>query len=79
MDLVEDFERIITLCEELEEATPLPARLKRRIANAYNVATGKAMVLGWYAKMDPEAIADNDRVRRTLMRHAERGARDFVA
>lgn len=79
MDLVEDFEHIITLCEELEEATPLPARLKRRIANAYNIATGKAVVLGWYAKSDPELLADNETVRRTLMRHAERGAREFVA
>ena len=79
MDLVADFERIITLCEELEDATPLPKRLKRRIANAYERATGKAMVLGWYAKEDPDLIVDDGGVRRTLMRHAERGARDFVA
>lgn len=78
MDLVGDFERIITLCEELEDATPLPARLKRRIANAYSMATGKAVVLGWYAKEDPELLADNETLRRTLIRHAERGAREFV-
>lgn len=79
MDLAPDFEQVIALCEELEDATPLPVRLKRRIANAYSMATGKALVLGWYAKTDTELIADNDRVRRTLIRHAERGARDFVA
>lgn len=78
MDLVADFERIITLCEELEDATPLPARLKRRIANAYSMATGKAVVLGWYAKEDPESITDDLPFRRTLIRHAERGAREFV-
>lgn len=78
MDLVADFERIITLCEELEETTPLPTSLKRRIANAYNQAVGKAVVLGWYAKTDPELLADNETIRRTLRRHAERGAREFV-
>lgn len=78
MDLAPDFERIIALCEELEDATPLPVRLKRRIANAYSMATGKAVVLGWYAKSDPEAIVDDGAFRRTLLRHAERGAREFV-
>jgi hypothetical protein len=79
VDLVGDFERIIALCEELEDATPLPPRLKRRIANAYERATGKAVTLGWYAKSDPEQMTDETGFRRTLMRHAERGARDFVA
>lgn len=78
MDLAPDFERIITLCEELEQATPLTARLKRRIANAYSMATGKAVVLGWYAKEDPDLIIDDMPFRRTLLRHAERGAREFV-
>jgi hypothetical protein len=78
MDLVADFERIIALCEELEDATPLPTRLKRRIANAYDQATGKAMVLGWYAKEDPSVIVDDGGLRRTLIRHAERGARTAV-
>jgi len=77
MDLVGDFERILALCEELESAT-IPIRLKRRIANAYDQATGKAMVLGWYAKEDPDLIIDDERVRRTLRRHAERGARTYV-
>lgn len=78
MDLAPDFERIIALCEELEEATPLPVRLKRRIANAYSMAVGKAAVLGWYAKEDPDLLEDNVRFQRTLMRHAERGAREFI-
>jgi hypothetical protein len=79
MDLVTDFEGIIGLCEKLETASPLPARLKRRIANAYSQAVGKAVVLGWYAKTEPELIADDVPFRTTLLRHAERGARDFVA
>lgn len=78
MDLAPDFETIIDLCVELEDATPLPMHLKRRIANAYSMATGKAVVLGWYAKSDPETITDDIPFRRTLMRHAERGARAFV-
>ena len=78
MDLVGDFERILTLCEELEQSPAIPQRLKRRIANAYDQATGKAMVLGWYAKTDPDLITDDEQVRRTLQRHAERGARTFV-
>jgi len=79
VDLAPDFERIISLCEELEEATPLPKRLKRRIANAYSMAVGKAAVLGWYAKEDPDLLEDNVRFKRTLMRHAERGAREYIA
>lgn len=78
MDLVADFERIIALCEELEDTTPLPARLKRRIANAYDQATGKAVVIGWYEKNDPDMLSDDLRMRRTLIRHAERGARMHV-
>ena len=77
MDLVADFERIITLCEELEDLRVAP-RLKRRIANAYNQAVGKATVIGWYAKSDPEGFPDDRAMRNTLIRHAERGAREFV-
>jgi len=79
VDLVADFEQIITLCEELEDATPLPKHLKRRIANAYNQAVGKAAVIGWYAKSDPEGLPDDTAMRNTLKRHAERGAREFVS
>lgn len=77
MDLRTDFEHILGLIEDLENAT-LGSRVKRRIANAFDQATGKAMVLGWYAKTDPEAITDDGAVRNTLMRHAERGARTYV-
>lgn len=77
MDLTGDFEKVLALIEELED-TPIPPRLKRRIANAYSMATGKAVVLGWYAKTDPETITDETAFRRTLLRHAERGARDFI-
>jgi len=78
VDLTGDFERIIALCESLESAPPIPHRLRRRIANAYDQATGKAMVLGWYAKEDPDLIIDDERVRRTLRRHAERGAQMYI-
>lgn len=77
MELVGDFERVLALVEELESTT-IPPRVKRRIANAYDQATGKALVLGWYAKEDPTLITDDERIKRTLRRHAERGARDFV-
>jgi len=76
MDLVGDFEQIITLCEELEDI-PISKRVKRRIANAYDRAVGKAVAIGWNAKTDPE-VMDERPFRYTLMRHAERGARDFV-
>lgn len=72
MELVADFERILSLVEELEGVTLAP-RVKRRIANAYEQAMGKAFVMQWYELTD-----DEERVRRTLRRHAERGARDFV-
>lgn len=72
MELVADFERILELVEELEAITIAP-RVKRRIANAYERAIEKVFVLQWY-----ELTGDEERVRRTLQRHAERGARDFV-
>ena len=78
MDLVTDFESIIGLCEQLEAAGAIAPRLKRRIANAYDRAVGKAVVLGWYAKTDPDTITDDVPFRTTLLRHAERGAREFV-
>jgi hypothetical protein len=78
MDLTGDFEQIIALCEELEQAPPMGQRVKRRIANAYTHAVGKACVLGWYAKTEPERITDDAKFRNTVMRHAERGARNFI-
>lgn len=77
MELVADFERILALVESLE-ATTIPPRVKRRIANAYDQAVGKAMALGWGAKTDPALIVEDDRIHQTLLRHAERGARDFI-
>lgn len=77
MELVADFERILALVESLESTT-IPPRVKRRIANAYDQAIGKAMALGWGAKTDPTLIMEDDRIHQTLLRHAERGARDFV-
>jgi hypothetical protein len=78
MDLSGDFEVIIELCETLE-GTTIPVRLKRRIAKAYDRAVGKAIVLGWAARTDPKDIIDDGAIRNTLLRHAERGARDFLA
>lgn len=72
MELVADFERILSLVEELEGVTLAP-RVKRRIANAWERSIEKCCVLTWY-----ELTEDDERLRRTLRRHAERGARDFV-
>lgn len=66
-----DFERVIDLCAELENAT-VPLRVKQRIAAAYTHAVEKAIVLAWYE------VTDMERVNRTLFRHAERGAREFL-
>ncbi len=73
MGLVEDFERVIAEAEELEEFT-IPMRLKRRIANAYARAVEKCLVQSWY----DEDYAEPDRINRTLLRHAERGVRDYI-
>lgn len=78
MDLSGDFESIITLCETLEGSQPLPARLRQRIAKAYDRAIGKALAIGWSSKADPNLIVDDGMIRFTLLRHADRGARDFV-
>lgn len=73
MGLVEDFERVIGEGESLEHHT-IPMRLKRRIANAYARAIEKFLVLGW----EGVDFSDPTRLNRTLMRHAERGIRDYI-
>lgn len=73
MSVTTDFEIVLDLCCTEEAIPMLPPRLKRRIANAYTRAVEKAIVLAWYE------IPDSSRTDRTLYRHAERGAREFVA
>jgi formate dehydrogenase maturation protein FdhE len=69
---VVDFSHIVALCAELEGAT-IPPRVATRLANAFSRATEKLCVLAWHDHMD-----DAIRVNNTILRHAERGARDFV-
>lgn len=71
MGLVEDFASVIDLAASLEGATIAP-RVKQRICRAYDRAIEKALCISWDGKGDPAYI------NRSLFRHAERGARDFV-
>ena len=71
MGLVDDFERVLAVCEGLEQCS-IPPRLKRRIANAYARATEKALVLAW------NDAGGSITANATLFRHAERGARDYI-
>jgi len=68
---VADFERILDLCAALE-GTTLSPRLKARICHAYDRAIGKALAMVW------DTVPDEAYIYRSLFRHAERGARDFV-
>lgn len=73
MDLVADFGRIVDLCAELEDVG-ISARVKQRLCHAYDRAICKALAINFsYEVPDPEYV------QHTLFRHAERGARDFVA
>ena len=71
MGLADDFQKVLTIIETMEGAT-IPPRVKQRIANAYERAGEKAIVLAWYE------IVDVTRCNRTLLRHAERGAAEFL-
>lgn len=73
MDLEQDFIRIVRLAGQLEEVSVSP-RVALRIARAYRRAIDKALCTTWDAK-----ITDVDYVNRSLMRHAERGVRDYLA
>jgi nitrate reductase alpha subunit len=67
-----DFGAIVDLCASLENTTIAP-RVRTRLINAFRMATEKLCVLAWY-----DVIEDTERVDRTILRHAERGARAFV-
>lgn len=73
MSLVDDFRNVVELAAALENTT-IPDRVTSRLANAYSRAIEKALVLTWY----DVAAMDAERTNRTLFRHAERGAREFV-
>lgn len=68
----EDFSRIVDLCAELEDVG-IPTRVKQRLCHAYDRAICKALAINFSYE-----VPDMDYVQHTLLRHAERGARDFV-
>jgi hypothetical protein len=74
--LVDDFEKIIDLCMQLDAISgpSISPRLRKRIANAYARAVEKALTISW-----KEELPSNEQVNETCFRHAERGARDFVS
>ena len=69
--VIEQFEKILALCEELEGET-ISVRLKRRIACAHMYAIEKAIAISF------EHAPNEEYLNRSLFRHAERGAREFV-
>ena len=71
MGLIEDFETVMRIAETVEEH-PLPDRLRRRIAKAYDRAIEKALCISW------DGQADAAYINRSLFRHAERGVRDYL-
>lgn len=54
------------------EGTTIPPRVRQRICNAYERSSEKALVLAWYEITEPL------QTNRTLIRHAERGAAEFL-
>jgi hypothetical protein len=75
--LVDDFQKIIDLCVQLEPASRgVHAGVSKRIANAYARAIEKAITISWYG--DNLEVPTNEQINKTLFRHAERGARDYV-
>lgn len=66
------FERIITLCEALESAT-IPPRLRARLSSAFAYAMEKALVINFSYHAPDDAY-----VNRSIFRHAERGAQEYV-
>lgn len=73
MSLGQEFTAILALCEQLEGVT-LPPRIKLRIAHAFERAVEKVLTLKW----NDADMTDSVRLNRALLRHAERGARDFL-
>ena len=71
MGLADEFQKILDVIEGMEGVT-IPERVRQRIANAYERSSEKALVLAWYD------ISDVTRCNRTLIRHAERGAAEFL-
>jgi len=69
--LVEDFAIVVDLAASLEGTTVAP-RVKTRICRAYDRAIEKALCISWDGKHDSAYI------NRSLFRHAERGARDYL-
>lgn len=68
----QDFASIVDLCADLEQAT-VPERVKQRLCKAFSRALEKALCMSW------DTIPDEPYIHRSVKRHAERGARDFLA
>jgi len=67
------FEKMCQLAAELEDLTPIHPRLRQRLANAFDRAVDKALSINFSYD-----CPDDEYVRRSIFRHAERGVRDFL-
>jgi hypothetical protein len=67
------FNQICDLACELED-THLHPRVRQRLCHAFDRAICKALAINFSYD-----VPDADYVQRSVFRHAERGARDFVA
>ena len=73
MDYTVIFDHVCDLACELED-THIHPRLRRRLANAFDRAICKALAINF-----SYAVPEDEYVKKSVFRHAERGARDFVA
>jgi len=67
------FEKMCALAAELENVGPIHPRLRQRLANAFDRAVDKALSINFSYD-----LPEDEYVRRSIFRHAERGVRDFV-
>lgn len=73
-ELAAEHERIIVpLCEQLE-SEQLSPRMRRRLSWAFARAVEKAFAIGW---TKDELLEKRGEVDARVLRHAERGAREY--
>lgn len=72
-ELEQSFLAVIDLCFQLEAVNIRP-RLSRRLATAWGRSVEKAFAIGWLKNEEVDPAAANP----SVLRAAERGARDFV-